>query len=98
MQVNSNIQVFLPQLQDVLANEFMGLAKNLAYIVDFHKDSPALATQATGFTINTSSCTHLLSNGTSFPDWRAPAWVSISPAPAPLSDMPLYNLFHVCSF
>ena len=97
MRVNSNIQVFLPQLQDILANEFMGLAKNLAYIVDFHNDSPALASQATGFTINTSSCAHLLSNGT-FPDWRAPAWISTSPAHASLSDMPLYNLFRVCSF
>lgn len=52
MKVGDKVQVNLPPFQDLLASEFVGLAKNLAYIVDFEEHKSAFDFSATTFTID----------------------------------------------
>lgn len=65
VKVRGKIQVFLPPLQDVLEWGFMGLARNLAYVIDLPDDRPVFAVLPTGFTIDTGGgrSTSCLSRG-----------------------------------
>ena len=53
VKVGDKIQIFLPAFQDILAWHFIGLAKNLAYIVDFEENKAAYDFSTTSFTIDT---------------------------------------------
>lgn len=49
------IRVTFPPLKEVLAEQFSNLAVNLAYLVHFEEQSPALQPQANGFSIELPS-------------------------------------------
>ena len=53
VKVGDKIQILLPPFQELLAWEFMGLAKNLAYIVDFEDNKAAFDFSDISFTIDT---------------------------------------------
>lgn len=52
VRARDKIQIFLPPLTDVLTREFVGLAKNLAYVVTFGADEAAVDFSGTSFTID----------------------------------------------
>jgi len=53
VRAKEKIEVFLPPVAEILAPEFVGLASNLAYVVDFRDNRPAFASSANTFTIDT---------------------------------------------
>ncbi len=53
MRAREKIEVYLPPIVEILDPEFVGLAKNLAYVVAFPDSRPAFASTASTFTIDT---------------------------------------------
>lgn len=51
--MGDKIQIFLPAFHEILHWNFVGLAKNLAYIVDFEENHAAFEMSVTSFTIDT---------------------------------------------
>ena len=53
VRAKEKIEVFLPPITDILSNDFVGLAKNLAYVVAFKDNRPAFTSSGSTFTIDT---------------------------------------------
>ena len=53
--MHGQVQVSFPPLLDIVAVQFKGMAKNLAYITSFAEQSSALSPRSNGFTVDLQS-------------------------------------------